>query len=351
MSDVALNFDGPKGVDLNAIQAALDAEVGPAAAEPAPADNQHAAEAAPAENTPAAVAEPATEPPPPQEALKTHKITVNGQELEVTEADLKSGHMRHLDYTQKTQALAAERQALAAQIQQERQQWEQERAAVAAELSQLDQFLKDQNAVATYMQKAFGVSQLGPTPPPQIDPNKPLTAVEVAEIARYNAEQVRLQMQREVIEARQEALKAQQAVLGSKRMAERATAEAEIDLHLRGLLDKHPVLKKFEGIEEELMGEAARYMPGDRKGTVQDAKQRLSEAAERRMATIKAIAEDTQKAAAVEAAKLRKTSPEPVGGSVPKPAPGKKLTLNATDRKEFLAAAEADLRAFMAGQG
>ena len=347
------SFDRPNhSTDLNAVQEVINAD--PAVqAEGATAANPPAEPATPAEITPPPAAQTveleaqpaATAAKSQTEELKTYKITVDGQELEVTEADLKSGHMRHRDYTQKTQTVAAEREA----VRREREQWQQEKTAVSQELSAIDKFLRDQAAVDAYYEKAFGVRRGEVIAPPQIDPNKPPSAEEVAAIARYNAEQVRIHTDRQIAEIRQEALKAQQLVLAERAHAGRSSAEATINQHLTSLLDKYPVLKKFEGIEEDLFGEAARYMPSDRQGTLEDAKQRLSEAADRRMATIRAIADDEKKQAAVSAAKLKQHSTEAPGGAVPRPAGGRKLTLNTGDRKDFLAAAEADLRAIMDG--
>ena len=299
-----------------------------------------------AETTPSEAAKPAevsAQSAPPAEELKTVKLTVNGEEIEVTEADLKAGHMRHRDYTQKTQQLADERKAVA----QEKAQWAQEKAAIAQEMTAIDQFLQDQTAVDAYYEKAFGVQRGQQLQMPQIDPNKPVTAADVAEISRYNAEQVRVHLERQSALARQEALKAQALVLESQRAGRTASAEADIHRHVTGILDKYPVLKKFDGIEEYLYGEAARYMPTDRAGTIEDAKQRLSEAADRRMAVMRSIADDEKKQVAVHAAQLKRNSTEAPGGTAPARDPGKKLTLNSRDRKEFLKAAEADLRAIM----
>lgn len=349
---IKFTFDSPQhSVDINAIQAALEAE-GAIPQEAAQEAKPNAEEVPVAGNTPAdaesqqaAAPSPTAKPEgePQKDELRTYKITVDGQELEVTEADLKSGHMRHRDYTQKAQKLAEDRKAIEA----ERKAWEQERTAIAQELMGIDQFLRDQAAMDAYYAKAFGVRRGEQIQLPQVSPDQPLTAQQVADIARYNAEQVRIHTDRQIAEARAEALKAQQLVLQRENAAREQAAAGEIQKHVKGILDKYPVLKKFEDIEDELMGEAAKHMPTDRKGTVQDALQRLSEAADRRVATIRAIAEDEKKAAAVAAANLKKTGTQEPGGAAPKPAPGRKLSLNAKDRKDFLAAAEADLRAML----
>ena len=337
-------FDKPShSTDLNAIQAVINAD--PAVQAAAAAEAKPAPEVAisAADQTTPAPEKVEAKPAPQADTLKTVTITVDGQELEVTEADLKAGHMRHRDYTQKTQEVAAERKAIA----EERAAWNQEKAAVAQELGAIDQFLKDQAAIDAYYEKAFGVRRGEVIQPPQIDPNKPITAEEVAQISRYNAEQVRIHADRQIAEARQEALRAQQFILHERQQAVRNTAQTEVDTHLRAILDKYPVLKKFDGIEEDLYGDAARYMPSDRKGTLEEAKLRLSEAADRRMVTIRSIAEEEKKQVAVAAATLKKNSTEATGGAAPRPAEGRKLTLKSSDRREFLAAAEADLRAIM----
>lgn len=339
------SFDRPNhSTDLNAVQEVINADP---AVQAAAAD-----EAKPAPDTTVATADqtpPAAEVKEPSQKaesqvdLKTVKITVDGQELEVTEADLKAGHMRQRDYTQKTQQIAAEKAALA----EERAAWNHEKQAIAQELSTIDQFLKDQTAVDSYYEKAFGIRRGEVLQPPQIDPNKPITAQEVAAISRYNAEQVRIHADRQIAEAKRETLRTQQAIIAERQQGLRGTAQVDIERHVGSILDKYPVLKKFEGIEEDLFGEAARYMPSDRKGTIDDAKQRLSEAAERRVAVIRSLAAEETKSVAIAAAKLKQHSTEAPGGTAPKPPEGKKLTLASRDRKDFLAAAEADLRAIL----
>jgi hypothetical protein len=341
---VTFSFDGPKHqpVDLNAIQAAISEEAGEPAPEakadptPPPAAIKQAQADIPEPQTQTEQAEPQ---PATEDTLRTFKIVVDGQELEVTEADLKAGHMRQRDYTQKTQALSAKEKALEA----ERAAWNQERSAVQQELAQIDAFLRNQQAMDSYYEKAFGVRRGQQVPMPQVDPNKPLTAAEVAEISRYNAEQVRISTERQIAEARQEALRAQQYALEGRQAVQREKLEVAVDAHISTLLDKYPVLKKFEDIADELMGDAARYKPR----SIDEAKARLSEAAERRVATIRSIAAEEQKQAAVKAAQLKRTSPEPPGGTAPKPPAGKKLTLDSQDRKALRAAAEEDLKAFL----
>jgi hypothetical protein len=117
-----------------------------------------------------------------------------------------------------------------------------------------------------------------------------------------------------------------------------------MDSHLKAVLDKYPVLRQLsENIEDELIGDAVQTRPK----SVEEAKVKLTEAAERRVAALRAIAAEEKKQAAVKAAQLKKTSTEKPGGSAPRQEPGKKVSLDTADRKNLLAAAEADLRAWM----
>lgn len=329
-----------EGVDLG------DVPMPGGAATPKPAEPAAVAAAVPAAAAPEPDAK--VEPAAPvaldtkADDLRTYKITVDGQELEVTEADLKAGHMRQRDYTQKTQKLATrEREIAAAEA-----QWRNELAQRDAELQALDRFLQDRAAIEAYMGKAFGAPATA-VQQPQLDPSKPITSKEVADIARYNAEQVRLATLRDVNAQVEEARATAQTALDQLQQVRREKVEHEVERHISVILDKFPVLRKMsENIEDDLMGEAARYLP--RGASLDDAKARLTEAAERRMANIRNITEEAKKAAAVAAADLRKTGAEPAGGTAPKPPAGKKLTLDPRDRTARLQAAQADVEAFLA---
>jgi hypothetical protein len=341
---VTFTFDKPTGpLDVAALTAAIETEAGgklsddTAQAAAVVAEPAKAADPAPA--AAAADPEPAKPATPASDDLKTFKITVDGQELEVTEADLKAGHMRHRDYTQKTQALAAEKTRITAQ----EREWATREAEYRNQLAAIDQFLRDKQAVDAYRTKAFGQATLQP---PQIDPNKPLTVAEVAEIARYNAEQVRLATSQE-LDTRM--AQQRQEIEQSRRAVQVEKLEASIDQHIDALLEQYPVLKKLgdrDDVSEELIGMASKFNPT----SLDDAKLRLKEAAERKVANIRAIAEDEKKASAVQAARTKATSPEPPGGkAAAAPAP-KKLSMDHKDRQARIDAGIADLQAFLNAQ-
>ena len=264
------------------------------------------------------------------DALKIHKIVVDGQELEVTEADLKAGHMRLRDYTQKTQRVADREKAVAAQ----ERSWQEAVAQRDAELQAIDRFLQDRAAIEAYMAKAFAAL---PANVAGTTAGQPVTTEQAAQIAAYHAEQ-----------AYQKALADNEARIteartASENAARRRDVESEVDRHISVIVDKYPILKRFEDIEEELMGDANKYLP--RGSSLEDAKARLTEAAERRVAILKSIEEEGKKAATVNAASLKKTSTEPAGGTPPKAVPGKKLTLDARDRTARIAAGIEDMKA------
>lgn len=310
---IQFTFEGRSNVpDEATLRAAVETEAGAQGqevAEPTTPDSETAdVETTPAEEQVPASGAPASETP------KVHKITVNGQELLVTEKDLLEGHMRHRDYTQKTQQLSAREKEI-----------ERLEAEYNQELQMVDQFLKNRQAVEAYIQQAFGA----PAPQvPQIDPNKPVTAEEVAAISRYNAEQVRLHTHREMEARFQQAMHAAQETQVN---IQREKISSELDKHVNGLLDQYAVLKKFEGIDEVLMADA---MKGGPVTSLDEAKKRISDAASQRAAIIKALAEDEKKDAAIKAAALKKTSPEPPGGRAPSKEAGKKLTLDHKDTQK-----------------
>lgn len=348
---IEFSFDRPShSIPSNVeLQAAVDGVAGAAVEEVStPATSTPVVEAAkPAETTPLATstpADPSTTPAQPdttstetQQAspddLRTFEIVVDGQKLTVTEADLKAGHMRQRDYTQKTQKLSERERALAAK----EADYQQKIAAQEHELTAIDQFLQNQAAIDAYYAKAFGQPA---AQPPQVDPNKPVTAQDVARIAAYNAEQVRQSTVRDV-EARQNALI--NAMREEKKAVEMGKLETEIDAHISTLTKQYPVLAKFEDIDDELIGMASKYTPR----SLAEAKDRLTEAAQRKVATIRAIADDEKKQQAVAAAAARKTTTEPVGGTPVKPQPGRKLSMDHKDRAARIEAGVADVQAFL----
>lgn len=335
---VTFTFDKPSGPpDMTAITAAVEAEAGgklvdppsPAAVEIAAATIPPAA-ADPAD-PPAPVAPPAT-----ADDLKTYKITVDGVDLEVTEADLKSGHMRHRDYTQKTQALATER----ARVQAQEQSYAARDAEYQRQLTAIDSFLRDQAAVDAYRQRAFGSSAI---PVPQIDPSRPLNIQDVADIARYNAEQVRLAAAQD-LDTRLAEQRAE--VESSRRAVQVEKLEGAIDTHIDALLEQYPILKKLgdrDDVSEELIGMAAKFNPT----SLDEARLRLKEAAERKVANIRSIAADEKKSSAIDAARLARQSPEPPGGKAAPTAPTKKITLDHKDRASRIEAGIADMQAYL----
>lgn len=337
---IQFSFDSP-----NALPS--EAELRAVAASPDNPDSRDvpSPEPTPVLETPVIAAKPAVETPvvdtsvpkPSTEDLKTYKVKVNGEELTVTEADLLSGHMRHKDYTQKTQQIAEQQRA-----------WAEREAQYQQTLQAYDAFLKDKAAVENYAKETFGINPAAPVmeQPVISNPSAP-TLADIAKIAAYNAEQVRLSMAAEFAkELNSVKTENAQRLQQSQEAVVRQNLATELDTHVSNLLKQHPLLTKFEDIAEDLMADATKRLP---KGSNLDhAKAELTAAAERRVAVLQSMVTEDKKAAAIQAAKLKNGSPEPPGGSPAKAVQGRKLTLNGSDQKEFRAAALADLEAFVA---
>jgi len=73
-----------------------------------------------------------------EEREATYTVKIDGQEVEVTESELRNGYQRMADYTRKTQELAAGRKAVEAEFQQTREV----RTALEQQLAQLGQVMQ-----------------------------------------------------------------------------------------------------------------------------------------------------------------------------------------------------------------
>ena len=87
------------------------------------------------------------------EEPKLSTVRVDGQDVQVTQAELEAGYSRHSDYTRKTQQIAEERRHMDSERQQiaaERQQYMQ---VVAAQQQQLEQETKSQEYTPEYWEQ------------------------------------------------------------------------------------------------------------------------------------------------------------------------------------------------------
>jgi len=87
------------------------------------------------------------------EEPKVSTVRVDGQDVQVTQAELEAGYSRHSDYTRKTQQIAEERRHMDSERQQiaaERQQYMQ---VVAAQQQQLEQETKSQEYTPEYWEQ------------------------------------------------------------------------------------------------------------------------------------------------------------------------------------------------------
>ena len=122
-------MDAPRGITSETIDK-IKAHLAPEAAKEVPESEPTEA----AEVTPE-VEEESTE--EPQAEVKTFRVKVDGEEIEVPEDELLKGYSRTKDYTKKTQKLAEERKAFEAEFQSVRSEREQYTKALEALKGQL----------------------------------------------------------------------------------------------------------------------------------------------------------------------------------------------------------------------
>lgn len=341
---VEFDFDGPNSLTKEDEAAILKEVIEEAKVETPAPKVEATAEAAQPKQEPTPETTPTEQqtaaPKPSDELMSTaHKVKVNGEELTVTYKDLLEGHMRHRDYTQHKQRFAEEQRQRDDRIRE-----------LESTIAQADQFLRDRASIEAYVQRAFGVTpqtgqQVFPQQAPFVgNPDEVITVAQAQQMASNIAAQ---QAHAEVSRMRAEfEEKLQLERLNMKREASRQLYEVEVERHMKGILDKFPVLKQFENIEEDLMADATKYQPR----TLDEAKQRLVDAAERRATIIRSAAEDEAKKSAVAAAKLRKSGTEPPGGSGVKPPPAKELSLDDKDRNALINAAIADVQEWISAR-
>lgn len=225
----------------------------------------------------------------PVEAVEQmYDVKVNGQTIKVPLKELTAGYSRQRDYTEKTTRLA-----------QEREGYERQVSEYKGQLEQVSRFLSDPR-----VQSALRNLQAGIT-----DPSQPPTAEQLAQLQRMEAQ-------------RQEAMLNERMSQMSQELEVRTLAahySTEIDSTLKGLLDKHDVLKDIDGIEDLLRKDVASREPA----TLQEAKQLFAEAAQMRADRIMTRFQSQQKQAAVQQAQLAKTGIE-VGGQAPAIVPPEK---------------------------
>ena len=114
---------------------------------------------------------------------QTFDVTINGKVEKVALSELQKGYSRHQDYTQKTQRLAGERQA----IQQQVQEYE-------GALREVQSFLQDKNRVAQYLH-AMGDHQGAAAAQAGVDPMQLMTRQEAEQMLQMRLQQIAPQIQ------------------------------------------------------------------------------------------------------------------------------------------------------------
>lgn len=268
-------------------------------------------EAAPADLAPdtSAVAETPSAPTPASVADDTLvEVTVNGQPQKMTWAEARKGVMMHAAFTQKTQALATEKQQLAAL----REQAQSEMQAAQQRSQQVMQILQDPAKLsAVYLALQSQQAQQGQQPQyaaqqPQMDP------------AAFQQ-----QILNSVVPQAMQAIQFKQ---------QEAAIESDVTAFTSGLIVDDPILSIFPGFTDKVYEEVAKMGPTN----TAEAKDYIRAYIDDARAKLQTALGTTQKTAAV--AKAKAQSATIPGGSVVHPSAKKytKLSDMQPDMDAFL---------------
>lgn len=269
----------------------LEATQGPAAPAIEPAGGTPPAD-------PAAAAAAATPALTPSDILEL-KVRDKVEKLSLTtdREKLIEYAQKGLDYTQKTQAAA-----------QERQQIEQYAQALQAREAEIATFLRDPQKVVQYAQLLL--SQQGPQAQAQ-DPNAVATVADLQSTLASELQKVRAETA--------------QAVAAAQFQADTTRYQSEYEADLtkvaRSAIEKFPILDSVADTPEELVdllkGDLAKSGKAKDITTIEEARDAMANLAKARADRLHAKVNDHAKMEAVRAAKLVKTGTEPPGGTAP----------------------------------
>jgi hypothetical protein len=165
-------------------------------------------------------------------------LKINGQEQRIPWAEAQKSIMLHRDYTQKTQALAKERQDFEAR----QAQLEQERTETTSRLSQIQSVLSDPSKLMSLYMLAQQKMQQEPQAP------QPITQDQLPQII------ARIQ------EENQRQLAAERA--SWQREQEQQRMQSDYVSHLKNdVLKSQPLLSAIDGIEELIAGQVHAMKP------------------------------------------------------------------------------------------
>jgi hypothetical protein len=257
---------------------------------------------------------------PPVAEVKKWKLKDNVEEFEVDEEELKNGHLRFRDYTRKTQAVAEDRKAVAA-----------EKAALAEREQKINALLSDAENVAQYYEFLTG-KKLTPAQEARVEQGLTPTAGtprgdevatldEAQKLAKTQVDGLRADLEKEMLEkvARtqawtQEQILAAQHAVEMKRNA--AVYESEINATISALATEHPSLSHAydkEELEQLLVADVMKHEPK----SMGEAKKLLIDAAKSRAERLDKSFVQRQKEAAVGKQNLVDNGIEPAGGVAP----------------------------------
>lgn len=221
---------------------------------------------------------------PPPLGDQFYDVKIGGQTRKVPLAELLNGYQRQQDYTQKTMALAEERRGFETKFEAERTQL-RDFLSKPENVQQLHQYLLQQQGLQ--------------------DPNstQPLTSQQLQQALaaeRTRQAQDRTSMIQE---------------LEMKQME--SSYRADVDNHVKAILDQHPELKSIRRIDTILKAAAAEQEPA----TIEEAKQFMLQAATEQVEAIRAHFTEQQKVAVLNKQNLTLKGTEPPGGAAPMPQP------------------------------
>lgn len=232
-----------------------------------------------------------------------------GDGSEITLGELRQGHLRHADYTRKTQELAQQRTQFTTALQQAQRELQDREAQTMAWLQQ------EQNVIQL-AEKITGkpIGQiLQALQTPQVDPNEIATVGQ----AQHYAQQQVVQMQAQLDALKQEFERRtqeqiQQATSELQTRNEAAQYTTKINSTVASLFEEHPILNAVEGMEDVLRFKVYQRQPAN----VDEALSIFKEEASKQATKLESQFQELQKTKIANKEKLLSGGIEPPGGGV-----------------------------------
>lgn len=266
-------------------------------------------------------------PTPTPSEVKKWKLKDAEGDFEADENDLVSGHLRMRDYTRKTQLVAEDRKAVAA-----------ERAALAEREQRINAMLSNAENVAQYYEFLTG-QKLTPAQAKQVEQGlapagnsgangeEVATLAEAQKLAQQQADQVKAAIEKDMLDklARTQQWTQEQIAAAHQEAEQARTAAAyhsDIKTTIDAIATEFPLLAdNYDKVELEdiLCKEVMKAEPK----SLEDAKKMLVGLAKERNAKLQTAFDARYQSKVVEQRKVTSNGIQPVGGSAPGPSPVK----------------------------